>query len=79
MYDTHRHLEARQSRRMAAESRFIDRLERREREAEALVGELNSGKFYVNKRDRAGRLTGKEEYFDRHYDAIAYLLRNNYV
>ncbi|QIG67896.1 hypothetical protein EVB53_094 [Rhizobium phage RHph_Y60] len=77
-----RHLDARQSRRMAAEDRALDRLERREREAEKLVGELiraGATVFYINVLDRRGRPTGGTKEFADFGAAISYLLRNNYA
>ena len=65
-------LDARQARRMAAESRYIDRLERREAAAERMIGELNSGKLYVYP------VGGKYREGTRS-DLIAFLIRNNYA
>jgi hypothetical protein len=81
-YDFEKNLEAKQARRMKAEDRFLTRLEKREAEAHHLVGELNSGKCYINVRNKNGQLTGKEVYFEGTFaygNAIEYLLRNNYV
>ena len=47
MMDIERQLDARQSRRMKSEARYLDRLTKREIAAEAMIGELNSGKLYV--------------------------------
>ncbi len=70
------HLEARQSRRMKAEDRYLThslpRLERRERDAEAMIGELNSGKLYVYPVGGRYREGSRSE-------LIAFLLRNNYA
>ncbi len=74
-----RQLEARDARRIHAEDRFLARQEKREAAAEHLVGELNSGRCYINVLDRKGRMTGQQKYFDHHYQAISYLPRNNYV
>ena len=40
-------LNARQGRRMAAQDRYLAIREKREAAAEQMIGELNSGKFYV--------------------------------
>lgn len=55
-------LDAREGRRFAAEHRHLRRLEALEKMAESLVGQLcREGKvvYYINLRDRNGRLTGK--------------------
>lgn len=65
-------LEARQSRRMAAEARFLGRIERREAEAEKMIGELSSGKCYVFP------VGGKYREGTRS-ELIAFLIRNNYA
>lgn len=65
-------LDARQARRMAAEDRFLARMEKREAKADAMIGELVSGKCYVfpvGGRYREGSRS----------DLIAFLLRNNYA
>lgn len=65
-------LDARQARRMAAEDRFLARMEKREAKADAMIGELASGKCYVfpvGGRYREGSRS----------DLIAFLLRNNYA
>lgn len=72
----------RDRRRLAAEDRYLARVEKREKEAEALVGELcreGTTIFYINVRSKEGRLTGKTREFADQGSAIAYLLRNNYV
>ena len=82
MFCIDRHLDARQSRRMATEARFLDRQDRREKEADALVGELcREGRtiFYINVRSKTGKLTGKTREFSKWSDAVGYLLRNRYV
>jgi hypothetical protein len=76
-----RRLDAREARRLKAEDRFLGRLERREAQAERLIGELcreGRAAFYINLRDRSGRLTGKTKEAAPG-ELIAYLLRNNYV
>lgn len=72
MVDMDRHLDARQSRRIASENRFLTRIERREAAAGAMIGELNSGKLYV------WPIGGKYREGSRD-DLIAFLLRNNYA
>lgn len=72
MIQIERHLDARQSCRMATEDKFLNRIEKREAAADAMIGELNSGKLYiypVGGRYREGTRS----------DLIAFLLRNNYV
>lgn len=70
--NTHQQLEARQARRMAAEDRFLARMEKREAEAEKMIGELNSGKCYVFP------VGGKYREGTR-YELVAFLIRNNYA
>jgi len=70
--DTEQMLEARQSRRMHAEDRFIGRVEKREAAADAMIGELNSGKLYVFP------IGGKYREGSR-IDLIGFLIRNNYA
>lgn len=73
--DIHQQLEASQNRRMAAEARYLDRLDAREEEAEALVGELvRGGKtvYYINARGGKVR-EGKR------LELISFLIRNDYV
>lgn len=65
-------LDAKQARRMAAESRYIDRLERREANAEKMIGELVSGKLYVFP------VGGKYREGTRR-ELINFLIRNNYA
>ncbi|MCB5201692.1 hypothetical protein LH464_04265 [Neorhizobium sp. T786] len=72
MQNVERQLEARQSRRMHAEDRFLNRIEKREAAAEAMIGELNSGKLYVSP------VGGKYREGTR-ADLIAFLLRSNYA
>lgn len=75
MTNVERYLEARQSRRMAAQDRYLSRLEKREAAAEAMIGELcREGRtvFYVcpvGGRYREGSRG----------DLIRFLLRNNYA
>lgn len=65
-------LDARQARRMAAEDRFLARMEKREAKADAMIGELASGKCYV------WPVGGKYREGSR-ADLVAFLLRNNYA
>lgn len=69
---TDKFLDAKLARRCAAENRYLDRLDRRETNAEKMIGELVSGKLYVypvGGKYREGTRT----------DLIAFLLRNNYA
>lgn len=81
--DKHERLmEARMARRLAAEDRFLTRLEKRERAAEPLIGELSrNGEtvYYINVRSKDGKPTGKIREFADHGSALVFLLRNNYV
>jgi hypothetical protein len=68
-----RQLDARLSRRMKAEARMLDRIEKREEKAIQMIGELGSGKFYIyppggRYRESASRL-----------ELIDFLIRNRYV
>lgn len=65
-------LEANQNRRMQAQDRFLNRLEKREEAAEKMIGELSSGKFY------AWPIGGKYREGTQ-YDLVQYLIRNNYA
>lgn len=65
-------LDARMNRRLAAEDRFLARIEKREAEASKMIGELNGGKFYVFP------VGGKYREGTRS-DLIAFLIRNNYA
>jgi hypothetical protein len=61
-----------QASRMAAQDRFLGRIDRREAKAGKMVGELSSGRCYiypVGGRYREGTRT----------DLIAFLVRNRYV
>lgn len=65
-------LNARESRRLAAEDRYLERIERREAAAEKMIGELSSGKLYVwpaGGRYREGTRS----------ELISYLVRNRHV
>jgi hypothetical protein len=75
-------LETRQLRRMRAEDRYLTRLERLEKLAEPLVGELcREGKtvYYVVQLDRNGRRTGKYIENTSQYALVDFLIRNKYV
>lgn len=65
-------LEARQSRRMAAQDKFFDRLEKREAAAEQMIGELSGGKLYVWPQGGKYREGTRSE-------LIAFLIRNKYA
>lgn len=71
-YDFEKNLEAKQARRMKAEDRFLARIEKREAAAEAMIGELNSGKLYVYPVGGKYREGTRPELID-------FLMRNNYV
>lgn len=71
--------ERNEARRFKADKRAWDRMGKRLNDANALIGELNGGKFYINQRNKVGRLTGKAVIFTARQDAFDYLLRNNYV
>jgi hypothetical protein len=82
MDDIERHLENRESRRLASEARFLTRYERQEKLALALIGHLQgeSGfRYYVNLKTASGLLTGRIREFKTEGEAIAFLMRNNYV
>lgn len=67
-----RQLDARQARRMAAQDRYLAKLEKRETAADQMIGELGNGKLYVwpiGGRYREGNRA----------ELIAFLLRNNYA
>lgn len=75
MDSIYQQLEARQRRRMAAEHRYLCRMEKREAEAEKMIGELvRDGKevFYVWPQ-------GGKYREGTHGDLIRFLLRNNYA
>ena len=75
-------LEARYSRREKAFDRAMDRRERRERQAQPLVGQLMKEGvivFYINVRSMKGFFTGKIKEFTDEWDAVQFLVRNHYV
>jgi len=79
--DIDRYFEARHSRRLASEDRYLTRVEKREAEADALIGELERGGrtvFYINQVDRRGRFTGKI-IEGAYYKLVEYLIRNDYI
>lgn len=74
-------LAGKMSRRIAAEDRYINRIEKKEAAAETLIGEINkNGKTvsYINQIDRSGRFTGKTIEGSR-MELVQYCIRNNYV
>jgi len=74
-------LNAKMNRRIAAEDRYMDRIEKKEAAAETLIGEINkNGKTvsYINQIDRSGRFTGKTIEGSR-MELVQYCIRNNYV
>jgi hypothetical protein len=74
-------LEASQNRRMANEDKFLKNLAKREAEVAPLVGELcREGKtvYYINLRNKDGRLTGKTKESANDYDLICFMVRNHY-
>lgn len=80
--DGNRQSAYRAKRRVAAEDRYLDRLERLVKLAEPLVGHLQGEKglrYYINIRSAAGRLTGAIREFGTEIAAIDYLIRNRYV
>jgi len=61
------------NRRFAAQARAEARLIKREAAAEAMIGELNSGKFYIYP------VGGKYRESTDKYELINFLVRNRYV
>ena len=79
--DIDRQLDARHNRRLAAEDRYLSRVEKREADADALIGELERGGrtvYYINQVDRRGRFTGKI-IEGPYYKLVEYLIRNKYI
>lgn len=73
--DIHSQLQARESRRLAAETRMLERLETREEQAEDQIGQLmRDGKLicYVCPRPNLYREGTRSE-------LVAYLIRNRYA
>jgi hypothetical protein len=74
-------LNAKSNRRVAAEDRYMDRIEKKEAAAENLIGEINrDGKMvsYINQIDRKGRMTGKTIEGSK-LELVRYCIRNHYV
>lgn len=74
-------LDARHTRRLATEDRFLGRMELKEAAAERLIGELTRdgcAVYYINKLDRSGRPTG-QIHEGTPGALIDYLIRNKYV
>jgi hypothetical protein len=74
-------LDAKSNRRVAAEDRYMDRIEKKEAAAENLIGEINrDGKMvsYINQIDRNGRFTGKAIEGSR-ANLVSYCIKNKYV
>ena len=74
-------LDAKSNRRVAAEDRYMDRIEKKEAAAETLIGEINkNGKTvnYINQIARGGRFTGKTIEGSK-MELVRYCIRNNYV
>jgi hypothetical protein len=73
--EAQRHLDARYSRRMAAEDRALGRLEKREAAAEKMIGELvRDGKEVCYVYPPGGKYREGSR-----ADLIAFLIRNNYA
>ena len=64
--------DAKQARRMHAQDRYLTRLEKREAQADTMVGELNGGRCYVYP------VGGKYREGTRP-ELVAFLIRNNYA
>lgn len=67
-----RRAQARLSRRLASEDRYLERLSKREELADRMIGELVSGKLYVYP------VGGKYREGTR-AELISFLIRNNYA
>ncbi len=65
-------LETRQSRRMHAQSRALDRLSIREEKADRMIGELADGRCYVYP-------VGGQYREGTRAELVAYLIRRNYA
>lgn len=65
-------LDAKQARRMAAQNKYLDRIERREAEAEKMIGELANGRCYIFP------VGGKYREGTR-YELVKFLIRNKYA
>lgn len=76
-YDFQKNQDARHSRRLKAEDRYLGRLERKEAEAAKMVGQLNrDGKtvYYIYPTSTNVYRESTQE-----YDLIQFLIRNKYV
>lgn len=76
MYNFERNLEAKQTRRMKAQDRFLSREEKREASAEKMIGELcRKGEtvYYVFP------VGGKYKESSSFFELVDYLKRNRYV
>lgn len=81
-HDGERQFNYRAKRRVAAEDRFLEKLDHRMEEARTLIGQMQGEaglRYYINVRSKAGGLTGSIREFTNEMNAIDYLLRNNYV
>lgn len=78
-----RRLEILEQRHVAADNRYLDKLDRDEAKVRkaGLIGELcREGKtvYYINLRDCKGNINGKTKEGDE-FDLTKYLIRNGYV
>ena len=71
-YDFEKNLEAKHARRMKADDRAYDKLNKKYDAAEAMIGTLNSGKLYIYPVGGKYREGTKIELID-------FLIRNKYV
>lgn len=74
-------LDTRELRRLRAEDRYLTRLEKLEKKAAPLIGELcREGQtvYYVNLANNRG-FTGKTKESNSHTELVNYLIRNKYV
>ena len=82
-YETAEQLERRMDRlevrRFRSDERAWDKMGRQLSDADALIGELVGGTFYINVRSKTGTLTGAIRRFERRGDAQSFLIRNRYV
>lgn len=76
LFDHERSLESRQNRRMANESRWLDRRLALEAKAEKMIGELcRDGKLVYYVYPEGGRYKESTSFFE----IVDYLIRNKYV
>lgn len=66
------HLDARESRRIKSQNRYLERITAREDAADKMIGELSNGKFYI------WPVGGKYREGNR-LDLVQFLIRNNYA